>query len=76
MGPGSLCSLDLILSPFFNQTMRQLITLNVGGFAGAAILPACFVSPWLVLGCAGVVMISLGFMGQKYNVSKCDRSPH
>lgn len=65
MGPGSLCSLALILPPFFNQTMRQLIALNVGGFAGAAILPACLISPWLVLGCAGVMMICLPIMGRK-----------
>ena len=52
MGPG-VYILDPILPPFFNQTMRQLVALNVGGFAGAAILPARLISWELALGCSG-----------------------
>ena len=45
--------------------MRQLVALNVGGFAGAAILPACLISWELALMCTGLMLVCLGFMGRK-----------
>jgi hypothetical protein len=41
---------------------RQTAAIITGGLAGALMLPACFVSPFLVLGCAAVLGTSLPFM--------------
>jgi hypothetical protein len=41
---------------------RQTAAIITGGIAGTLLLPACFVSPILVLGCAAVMCASLPFM--------------
>jgi hypothetical protein len=41
---------------------RQTVAVITGGLAGILLLPACFVSPILVLGCATIMTVSLPFM--------------
>jgi hypothetical protein len=40
---------------------RELTALLVGGTAAILVLPACFISPVLVLGTAAVTAVSLPF---------------
>lgn len=42
--------------------MNQSTAIVLGGLAGTLMLPACFISPALVLGCAGVMFVALPFM--------------
>ena len=41
---------------------RQMVAIVTGGIAGIVILPACAISPVLVLGCAAVMAVSIPFM--------------
>jgi hypothetical protein len=44
---------------------RQTTAIITGGIAGTLLLPACFVSPILVLGCAAVMTVCLPFMDRR-----------
>jgi hypothetical protein len=43
---------------------RQTTAIITGGIAGTLLLPACFVSPILVLSCATVMTVCLPFMNR------------
>jgi hypothetical protein len=42
--------------------MNQTAAIIIGGTAATLLLPACFISPALVLGCATVMTVCLPFM--------------
>jgi len=44
-----------------NTETREMTALLVGGTAAILLLPACFISPALVLGTAAVTAVSLPF---------------
>lgn len=45
-----------------SPTTRESVAFTVGMTAALVVLPACFVSPALVLGAGAVMMASLPFM--------------
>jgi hypothetical protein len=44
---------------------RGNAAIIVGGIAGIILLPACMISPILVLGCATVMTVSIPFMDHR-----------
>lgn len=45
--------------------MKGSTAIIIGGIAGTLLLPACFVSPALVLGCAAVMGATMPFMDHR-----------
>lgn len=44
---------------------RQLLATITGGLAGTMVLPACLISPVLVLGCASVMAVCIPAMARR-----------
>ena len=49
----------LQLTQFTPSTMKESTAIIIGSIGAILILPACFVSPALVLGCAALMGVSL-----------------